>query len=265
MPKRLIVNADDYGRTASVSRGIRQAHLQGIVTTTTAMMNFPTAQDDLRVVMAECPQLGLGVHLVLTAGRPVLPPEQVRSLVTGHGGFPQLSRFEETASQMDPAELQAEWRAQIEKFLATGAALDHIDSHHHSSYFTETSMGVMLDLANEYHAPVRNPLSVTEDSGRIANHARRLLAEKKTPCPTYFYTSFYDNGITLQNLLAILNSLSDGIAEIMCHPGFVDEDISNNSSYNWQREAEVKVLTAVEVKNAILEHKLELTTFRAVI
>ncbi len=56
--KQLIVNADDYGRTASVSAGIRRAHLRGIVTTTTAMMNMPSVEDDVRLALAECPVSG---------------------------------------------------------------------------------------------------------------------------------------------------------------------------------------------------------------
>lgn len=76
MRKKLIINADDYGHTRSVSLGIRQAHLQGIVTSTTAMMNYPGADDDLRDSVKECPRLGLGLHLVLTSGCPVLPAEK---------------------------------------------------------------------------------------------------------------------------------------------------------------------------------------------
>ncbi|HCS39550.1 MAG TPA: hypothetical protein DIW44_08195 [Anaerolineaceae bacterium] len=83
MSKRLIVNADDYGHTHGVSQGIRLAHLRGIVTSTTAMMNYRGAEDDLRKATHECPRLGLGLHLVLTSGNPVLPVEKVPDLVDG--------------------------------------------------------------------------------------------------------------------------------------------------------------------------------------
>ena len=132
MTKQLIVNADDYGRTASVSAGIRQAHLRGIVTTTTAMMNMSSVGNDIRLALAECPRLGLGVHLVLTAGRPVLPSERVPSLAASDGSFYKLPQMIAILQKLNPAELRAEWRAQIEKFLRTGAMLDHLDSHHHA-------------------------------------------------------------------------------------------------------------------------------------
>ncbi len=68
MPKRLIINSDDYGRSPDISRGIRESHLQGVVTSTTCMMNISTTADDIVVALKETPRLGLGIHLVLTMG-----------------------------------------------------------------------------------------------------------------------------------------------------------------------------------------------------
>ncbi len=90
---RLIVNADDYGRSRNISRGIREAHLKGIVTSTTCMMNFPTTATDIRQAREETPDLGLGVHLVLTSGSPVLPAAQVPGLVGAEGEFYKLAPF----------------------------------------------------------------------------------------------------------------------------------------------------------------------------
>ena len=71
MTKRLIVNADDYGHSPGICLGIREAHLQGIVTSTSAMMNRPLTAAELTVAARACPNLGIGVHLVLTTGKPV--------------------------------------------------------------------------------------------------------------------------------------------------------------------------------------------------
>ncbi|MBA3075615.1 MAG: ChbG/HpnK family deacetylase [Anaerolineae bacterium] len=101
MSKRLIVNADDYGHTRGVSQGIRLAHLRGIVTSTTAMMNYPGAVDDLRMAVKECPRLGLGLHLVLTSGRPVLPAEKVPDLVNLEGKFYKYGPFIERMNQIN--------------------------------------------------------------------------------------------------------------------------------------------------------------------
>ena len=85
--KRLIINSDDYGRTPEISRGIREAHMHGVVTSTTCMLNIPTTTDDIAVALKESPALGLGVHLVLTMGRPISAPQAVPSIVDENGNF----------------------------------------------------------------------------------------------------------------------------------------------------------------------------------
>ena len=87
MPKRLIINSDDYGRTPDISRGIREAHLNGVVTSTTCMMNIPTTAADVALALAETPQLGMGVHLVLTMGRPIVTREAGSSITDENGNF----------------------------------------------------------------------------------------------------------------------------------------------------------------------------------
>ena len=72
--KRLIVNADDFGRSPGINRGILEAHLRGIVTSTTVMVNCPAAALGLERALAEAPDLGIGLHITLTAGRPLSPP-----------------------------------------------------------------------------------------------------------------------------------------------------------------------------------------------
>src|SRR5512141_2434028 len=87
MTKQLIINADDFGRTNGVSEGILRAHQDGIVTSSTAMMNMIGVTNDLSQAKTNAPNLGLGVHLTFTAGRPLLPPEWVSSLIDQHGAF----------------------------------------------------------------------------------------------------------------------------------------------------------------------------------
>ena len=69
----LIVNADDYAMSLGVSRGILEAHARGVVTSTTALVNTPDAAADLAAARAGAPALGLGLHINLSFGRPVLP------------------------------------------------------------------------------------------------------------------------------------------------------------------------------------------------
>ena len=85
--KRLIINSDDYGRTPEISRGIREAYLHGVVTSTTCMMNIPTTAEDIAIALREAPALGMGVHLVLTMGHPISASESVPSITDKNGQF----------------------------------------------------------------------------------------------------------------------------------------------------------------------------------
>ncbi|MEZ0397269.1 MAG: carbohydrate deacetylase [Anaerolineales bacterium] len=271
MTVRLIVNADDYGRTAAVDEGIRAAHLEGIVTSTSAMMNLPGVEDELRLALKQTPALGLGVHLVLTSGRPLLPPEQVRSLVDADGNFWRPGAFLERLASLDPDQVRAEWRAQVEKFRgATGRNPTHLDSHHHASYFSEMLFSAMLELADECQAPIRNPLA---DSGKqgfpaeLMNSVREfvphLMAEHRSRRPDHFVCDFYDQGATKASLLAILDSLHEGTTEIMTHPGLYTDELARLSSYAAQREIEFQILTDAEVAEAVSQKGIELITFAA--
>ncbi|MCA9962270.1 MAG: ChbG/HpnK family deacetylase [Anaerolineales bacterium] len=276
MTLQLIVNADDYGRSPNVSRGIRQAHRQGIVTSTTCMMNFANVADDLSHALQETPALGLGVHLVLTAERPLLPPAQLPTLTTREGTFPRLNGFLARLDTINPAEAKAEWHAQIEKFRQlTGRNPTHLDSHHHTSYFSAGLFRAMLELAQEYHCAIRQ-VTAQGDNLEMAGlppqilqqtrtYAPRLLAEFNPPRTTAFYTSFYDDQATEEELLRILHALpQQGIYELMCHPGYVDADLLGSTTYARQRERELALLTAEAVKQAVTELNIELVEYTAV-
>src|SRR5256712_3264171 len=85
--KQLIVNADDFGLTEQVSRGILDAHREGIVTSTTLMANGG-AFDAAVTLARRSPPLSVGVHLHLTQGAPLSPPSKIPTLVDGRGRFP---------------------------------------------------------------------------------------------------------------------------------------------------------------------------------
>ena len=158
--KQLIINSDDYGRTPDISRGIREAHLNGVVTSTTCMMNIPTTAADIAIALKETPELAMGVHLVLTMGRPIIMRESGSSITDENGNFFKYMPFVEHVPQMDMDEVKAEWRAQIEAFIkASGRQPTHLDSHHHSTYFAPQLFRGMHELAKEYDCAIRIPLT----------------------------------------------------------------------------------------------------------
>lgn len=271
MSAQLIVNSDDYGRSRNISRGIRQAHLRGIVSSTTCMMNFDNVVDDLALALQETPGLGLGVHLVLTAGRPLLPARHLPSLTASDGSFHNLAQLIERLADVNPAEAQAEWRAQVERFIrVTGRKPTHLDSHHHASYFSEGLFRAMLELAQEYACAIRQVTDQgdgLEMTGLLPEaparyHAPQLLAEFAPPRPDAFYATFYGYRATREELRRILDSLpTEGIYELMCHPGYSDAELESHSSYARQREQELAALTDETIQQAIAARGIELVTF----
>lgn len=264
--KRLIINSDDYGRTPDISRGIRESHLRGVVTSTTCMMNIPTTAADIAVALQETPQLGMGVHLVLTMGRPIGPREGSRfaSITDENGNFFKLDEFMQRVSDFNLQEVKMEWRAQIEAFIkAAGRKPTHLDSHHHSSYFSPELFRAMLELAKGYDCAIRFPFTDEVPSELQATYKQvpGLIKEFNPRHPDNFIVDFYDEGATHPVLLNIINRVSDGTNEIMCHPGYVDDAFVNESVYNRQRERELKILTDPAIKQAMEASAIELITF----
>jgi chitin disaccharide deacetylase len=263
--KKLIINSDDYGRTPEISRGIREAQLRGVVTSTTCMMNIPTTADDIAIALQESPDLAMGVHLVLTMGKPILPREEVPSIVDENGENRKYNSFIENIPNLNMDEVKDEWRAQIEAYMkASGKKPTHLDSHHHSSFFSPALFRAMLELAGEYGCPIRYMLLPEDDSrefGETTKHALELLNEFNPRRPDRFIVDFYDETATKENLLNIINSVGEGTSEIMCHPGFVDADFAKESTYNLQREKELKILTDPAIKAAIEAQGIQLITF----
>ena len=264
--KRLIINADDYGRTPDISRGIREAHLHGVVTSTTCMMNIPTTARDVAIGLKETPDLGMGVHLVLTMGRPISAPESVPSIVDENGNFFKYTPFLERRSRLNIEEVKKEWRAQIESYIeASGKKPTHLDSHHHSSYFSPALFRAMLELVEEYGCPIRYPLlqenEESEEFRETTKHAPTLLKEFNPRRPDVFFVNFYDETATKEELVAILQEVPEGTSEIMCHPGHVDQAFAQESVYNFQRERELTILTDPSIKETIQSNGIELITF----
>jgi len=273
MTLRLIINADDYGRTPEISRGIREAHLRGLVTSSTVMLNMPPAARELKLALQETPRLGLGVHLVLTAGKPLLPAAKIPSLTTPEGAFHQVDDFVSRVASLNLAEVKAEWRAQVEAFMAVaGKKPTHLDSHHHSSYFTPGLFQAMLELARDYDLPIRLPIA--HNTGKnveglpeeltppLSEFAPPLLEQFQPRSPEAFFATFYDENATRGEFLRILGLfLPNSTFEIMCHPGYVDEAFAKTSGYAFQRQPELEILTDPAMRKEVERRGLQLISF----
>ena len=277
MTKRLIVNADDLGRTSGVTDGILRAHREGIVTSATAMMNYSGATALARA-KDECPQLGLGVHFVFTSGRPLLPPEWVASLVDEHGNFLSQESIFGNPERLDLAELESELKAQIRTFQnVTGRLPDHLDAHHFV-HLLPRFFEVYLGLAAEFKLPTRIPFSRQDEPPpagllrlppeQVASvlAADRALLQARSVCgPDRFIQSFFgDEALKLDYLLGLLRGLPEGTTEMMTHPGLADEMLRAESTYALQREKELALLCDPAVRQSLTGLGIELVTFSAI-
>jgi predicted glycoside hydrolase/deacetylase ChbG (UPF0249 family) len=244
--RRLIVNADDFGRAPGVSRGIAQAHCAGIVTSTTMMVNLPSSPEAAGL-SGSLPRLGVGLHFNYCYGPPVAT--HVPSLLGLDGLFDRdLNRLRDRATAAD---IERETRAQIAHFQEMmGRLPTHLDSHQHIHTWPKVQE-VVVSIAAELRLPVR---SVTPEQ-RATLHARGIRTTDA------FIGDFFAPGsMTLDGLLAALRSLPPGLTELMCHPGYDDPALAD-STFRTQREDEVTYLTSDDVRQAIDDEGIELVTY----
>jgi len=147
---RLIVNADDFGRSHSINEAVIRAHGEGILTTASLMVNEP-GLDEAVALAKQNPKLGVGLHLSLLCGRAALSPEKIPGLVNPRGEFsenPVATGFRYFFQRGLQQQLRAEIHAQFEKFRATGLPLDHVNGHLHL-HLHPTVFRILMDDAEK--------------------------------------------------------------------------------------------------------------------
>ena len=248
---KLIVNADDFGYAESVSAGILRAHRDGIVTATTLMPNAPHTDRAAQLARAT-PSLDVGVHLVVTYGRPLTDAARLRSLVGADGAF--FRPRELLARKIDRDEALAEYRAQYAKVRdLVGREPTHVDTHHwvHDHPALEWAIG---EVARE-----------TGAAARIHSREQRdRLRARGVRTPDHFAREFQDEGkIGVEQLLPLLARLAKrgGVTELMCHPGESDAALVAKSAYARERPTELATLTEPRVRAAVKELGITLATF----
>jgi predicted glycoside hydrolase/deacetylase ChbG (UPF0249 family) len=249
MSIRLIVNADDFGRTAGINRGVLEAHRQGIVTSATAMVLESGAAEGIRQAIADAPRLSLGLHCVVTGGgRPACAASSVPTLAPG-GRFAR--KPEDLPDAIPPDEVRRELSAQIAVFEAMARRPpSHLDSHHHAALHPAIAP-VFTAVARERGLAVRGATAAARD--RLRSAGLRV--------PDAFLDTFYATGATRENLRFLIERLEPGTTELMCHPGYVDEELLRGSSYAAERSREVAALCDPDVTAVIRVRKIELIGF----
>jgi len=160
MDKRLIVNGDDFGMSPGITDAIVLAHRYGYLTSTSLMSNMPPAEYAVSR-LAKLPRLGVGVHLNICNGRPILPPAQVPSLVDAQGTFhrPAVMIRKLWLWRVSPREIESEFRAQIQWLKVRGVVPTHADSHLHMHIYPTAVAPFVRALSAEGIPCARAPRS----------------------------------------------------------------------------------------------------------
>lgn len=231
MTRRAIINADDFGLCRSVNEGIIEAHVSGILTSASLMVNMPGFDHAVELTRRHS-KLGVGVHLNVIRGAPVAPPGRVAGLLSSHGTFlgsPYAVLKRLMSGKLCLAEIETEFRAQVEKALASGMAPDHLDSEKHVHALFPV-FPAALKIAAEYN--IRGIRLVNEfclAGGPIpafkalalaaaAPVLRRRLRTHGIMAAGRFRGLCVSGRMTRRRLEGILERL-EGVCEIMVHPG----------------------------------------------
>jgi hypothetical protein len=230
-------NADDFGLTEGICRGIIDAIDDGIVATTSAMVCVSGAERRVRTHAAEL-RGRIGLHLQLTGGSPVSDPRDVASLVSDSGRFPSRP---EGIGAIDAGELLDEWTRQFETLCSWGVEPTHIDTHHHVHTMPQV-LPVYRDLASRLGLPARGWGAV----------GCAYLRAAGVDCEDQCITDWYGEDLTRERLLALVAGALEaapqgGSVEVACHPGHADEELAALSSYVGERQVELEVLRSPEL------------------
>ncbi|HET91514.1 MAG TPA: ChbG/HpnK family deacetylase [Chloroflexi bacterium] len=274
----LIVSADDLGLTEGHNQAIVEAHTRGILTSASLLTGGPAFDDAVERVRS-LPGLGIGVHLTLLEGRPVLPAGAVPDLVDASGAFGLswgrlFARL--AAGRVRIEQVRREWRAQIERALVTGLNVTHLDSHKHI-HMHPILLGVALALAAEFglrRMRLTRPVRLTAGAkpavlGVLAVWARRRAQWRGVWSPEGLLGLEASGRMTRARVLAALDRPWSGTRELMMHPAYPSLVLDRllAGGYDWiaeyQFEEELATLQDEGVRARLEELQVRLVNYGA--
>jgi hopanoid biosynthesis associated protein HpnK len=287
--RRLIINADDFGLTVGVNRAILEAHEHGVVTSATLMANGQAFEDAIALAQSR-PGLGVGCHVVLVDGAPLLDETAVRSLLDRGGNRSGPPRFREGITRfgvlallgrLGENEIEAEATAQIRKLQTAGITVTHLDSHKHTHLFPRVLRPLLRAAASCGVKAIRNPFERIQGSQLAASPSLwrrwtevgvlRSLARQFREAVQQAGISTPDGTLAIaatgwlnERLLRLMvENVPDGTWELVCHPGYNDADLRRvHTRLRASREHELRILTSSSTRNLLERNGIEIVSFR---
>ncbi len=236
--RRLIVNADDFGRSHDLNEAVLRAHQHGILTSASLMVNAPAADHAVRLAQ-QCPTLGVGLHLTLVRGRSTLKPTEIPGLVDNRYAFRHHPAWAGLLYYFRPrlrTQLRHEIHAQFQRFHQTGLPLDHVNGHLHL-HLHPTILRLLTRHAQDWNIKAlrltRDPLwlNLRLACGRpayrtthallfwfLTSRSRPTLARHGLKHTRAVFGLLQDGRVDEPYLLRLLPRLPPGCSELYCHP-----------------------------------------------
>jgi predicted glycoside hydrolase/deacetylase ChbG (UPF0249 family) len=227
--KKLIVNADDFGQSPGINKGIIQAYEQGILTSASLMVRYSAAMD-AAMYAKKNPALGIGLHVDL--GEWIYKNDEWEPLY-------------EVVTLEDAEAIKLEVRNQLDAFYQImGQLPTHIDSHQHV-HQREAIRPILLEIAKELNVTLRG-------CSENVSYCGKFYGQLDDGSP-------YHYAISVEGLEKTISSLPEGITEMACHPGL---QLDIETMYKNERELEVATLCSKTIQHAIAAGNVELCSFR---
>lgn len=274
---QIIANADDFGRHELINKAVEEACTKGCLRSATVMPGGK-AFDDAIAIAKRNPSLGLGIHLTLVNGQPILPPEEIPSLVTEQGAFYDdylqfVKRF--FVGKIKMTDVRKELTAQVDKVLATGAKLSHIDSHQHL-HTLPGIINIALDLAKKANiSAVRIPQTPlftgfsgnpVQLGGRLGLYTMATMARSKAEAagfrtPEHFAGIVAGEAVSKKHFLDIIQGLKPGTTEIMMHPGTDNKILQEACQWEHDFQAELAAMTDPEALELLAQKHIKIGNY----
>ena len=280
--KKLIVTADDFGAAVPMNEAVEQGHRSGVLSAASLMVGAPAVRDAVERAR-RLPSLGVGLHLTLVNGYPVLPPRQIPDLVGPDGRFSRhVVRFGIALFFVPKIQRQveAEIEAQFQRFRLTGLPLDHVNGHQHFHMHPVVTRAISRIAPGFGSPPVRIPLEPFRHSWRAATDRplqrfvswlfyaaqtrgmRRHLGAAGLPMNDYVF-GLYDSGAMVERRLTqFLAHLPDGVTEFYCHPATRRWDGPDNLPAHYRPKDELAALISAEVSAKLEAASVRPVSFR---
>lgn len=273
----IIINADDFGRHAEINRAVEEGLVHGCLRSATVMPGGAAFAGAIDIARRH-EELGLGVHFTLVDGHPILPPEEIPSLVGSEGDFlpdhtALLKRYLKGGVNLE--EVRRELAAQLQKIEATGIPISHVDSHQHM-HTLPGIIDIVLDLAaragiRAVRTP-RTPLfagafgGLGQLVGRLGLSTLARLAACKAHrrgllTPDHFAGIVAGEAVSEGELLHLIAHLPQGTTEVMMHPGTKNDVLQEDSGWQHDFESELAAILSPRVEAALQKAEVEPVNF----